>query len=209
MTLDSASLSVIPPFSKDTFWKKLAIWVASDALPFRIVESPSLRDLFRFCHPQAVLCSADTVATKIADEYDSVKAVVKDSLSSLDTTIHFSHDAWTDSHQSNGFLGVCASFVDDKFKYRESLISLIHLDGRHDAAAFASKLFALFESLDITKRIGPGTADNASVNAATADLLNEKIFGQHLIDLPAKNLVGCVCHIANLAAKRFLKDEGQ
>lgn len=208
-SLDSASLSVIAPFSKEGFWKKLAIWVASEALPFRTVESPALREAFRFCHPEAVLCSADTVASRIADEFHEMKSVVGDYLGKLDTTIHYSHDAWTDSHQSNGYLGVCASFVDENFQYREMLVCLIHLNGKHDADAFATKLFTLFESLEITKRIGPGTADNASVNPATADVLNEKIFGQHLLDFPAKNLVGCVCHIANLAAKSFLKYEGE
>lgn len=208
-SLDSNSLSVIPPFSKEEFWKRLAIWVASDALPFRTVESPALRDVFRFCHPEAVLCSADTVASRIADEYTVLKNVVGEYLGSFDTTIHFSHDAWTDSHQSNGFLGVCASFVDENFQYREMLIALIHLEGKHDADAFANKLFTMFETLGITKRLGPGTADNASVNPATAEVLNEKIFGQHLIDFPAKNLVGCVCHIANLAAKSFLAHESE
>ncbi|KAJ9114090.1 hypothetical protein QFC22_005912 [Naganishia vaughanmartiniae] len=65
----------------------------------------------------------------------------------------------------------------------------------------------MFETLGITKRLGPGTADNASVNPATPEVLNEKIFGQHLIDFPAQNLVECICHIANLAAKSFLKYE--
>ncbi|KAJ9104417.1 hypothetical protein QFC21_001912 [Naganishia friedmannii] len=72
------------------------------------------------------------------------------------------------------------------------LIFLIHLNGKY---------------LGITKRVGPGPPDTASVNPATADVLNEKIFGQHLLDFPAKNLVGRVHHIANLVAKSFLKHE--
>ncbi|KAJ9107754.1 hypothetical protein QFC20_003699 [Naganishia adeliensis] len=175
--LDGESGKVILPFNKADFLVKVAAWIASDALAFRIVESPKLRELLTYLNPLAKLCSADTITTTTAAEYERVKDKVISMLQNLDTVVHYAYDAWT-----------------DKFRSSEH---------------FGAALFQLFEDMGLMTKMGPGTADNASVNGAIAKALNNLIFDKHLRDLPARNLLGCMCHVANIAATQFLKEEAK
>lgn len=206
--LNPESGHIILPFDKAVFLNKVSTWVASDALAFRIVESPKLRELLTYANPLAKLCSADTITRITADQYDIVKEKVNAEIRALNTTVHYAYDAWTDKFRASEYFGIYVYWIDDTFQYREVLLRLIHLN-KHDGVSIGTALFQLFEQIGITKNIGPGTADNASVNGATAKALNNLVFDKHLYDLPARNLVGCMCHIASLAASAFLKEEGK
>ncbi|KAJ9094622.1 hypothetical protein QFC20_006862 [Naganishia adeliensis] len=206
--LDGESGKVILPFNKADFLVKVADWIASDALALRIVESSKLRELLTYFNLLAKLCSADTITTTTAAEYERVKDKVISMLQNLDTVVQYAYDAWTDKFRSSEYFGIYASWIDEDFQYREVLLRLIHLNN-HDAASRGAALFQLFEDMGLTTKMGSGTADNASVSGAIAKALNNLIFDKHLRDLPARNLLGCMCHVANIAPTEFLKEEGE
>jgi hypothetical protein len=80
----------------------------------------------------------------------------------------------------------------------------------HVRNTLGTGLFDLFHrGLGIATKLGPGTADNASNNVTAADRLRELLRSELDIHLSAKDMIGCVCHIANLAALKYLEGEGE
>jgi hypothetical protein len=162
------------------------------------------------CNPDANLPSARTLARRLEEMYDAVKAKVDAKLKSVKSTIHFAHDAWTDSARKHCYFGIYATYVDENFEYQEVLLRLLHMQGRHTGERIGDGLFQLFhEELGISHNIGPGTGDNAGNNGTAAERLSQLLFTELGIDQPGSECVGCVCHTANLAALKYILGEGE
>lgn len=188
----------------------VADWIITSGLPWTTIEDFRLKDAFLSANPQATLPSARTLVRSVEDLYSVVEKKVDQLFQSSNSTIHFTHDAWTDSAGKNSFFGIYGSFIDDKFQYREVLMRLLHMRGKHTGARMGDGLFALFNNdMKISHNIGPGTGDNASNNKSAADRLSTLLLSDLAIDQSGSDIVGCVCHIANLAALDYIAGEGQ
>jgi hypothetical protein len=104
---------------------------------------------------------------------------------------------------------VYVTFISDDWKYEEVLLRLIHMKGTHSGERVGDGLFGLFDSIGRIGRIGPGTADNASNNKRAAFRLAELMKLEGSPCASGNEILGCVCHIANLAALKYLQNEGK
>lgn len=201
--------AVIQPFTKARLHHKVVEWIASSGLPFTTVESSALREIFKFLHQKAILPSADTVSRHLEQLYETTEEMVDNLLRENASVLHYAHDAWTDPAHRNCFFGIYASFIDEKFEYREVLLRLVHLRGKHAGFRLGDGLFEIFQKMQIARNVGPGTSDNASNNLTTAERLMERMNGDLMLDMPSTDLMRCMCHVANLAASDYLNAEGQ
>lgn len=82
------------------------------------------------------------------------------------------------------------------------------MKGKHTGLRMGDGLFALFHSeLGVAHHMGPGTGDNASNNLAAADRFSELINSEHDLLTIGGEMIGCLCHIANIAAQDYLASE--
>ncbi|KAJ9091495.1 hypothetical protein QFC21_007195 [Naganishia friedmannii] len=171
--------AVIPPFTKARLDHKIVEWIASSGLPFTTVESSPLRDLCKFLHQYAILPSADTVARHLEQLYEDTEKMVDERL------------------QNN------------TFEYKEVLLRLVHLKGKHAGIRLGDGLFEIFQKMEIAHNVGPGTSDNASNNLTTAERLSERMNGELMLDMPSTDLLRCMCHVASLAATDYMDAEAK
>lgn len=208
-TLNKKTGALVKAFNVEAWKNTIVQWVATSGLPFTVAENASLRKAFVDSNAECILPSGDTIARRLETFYESACEAISTTLKQQDCTIHYAHDAWTDSQRRKSYLGLIACFVDKKFVYQEVLLRLVPLVGGHGGRRIADSLFPLMQQIGIAERLGPGTADNASANARTAERMAELLFEEHQVDMDAKNLMGCVCHIANLAAQAYLDVESE
>lgn len=127
----------------------------------------------------------------------------------METVIHYAQDAWTDKGMQNCYLGIYAYYIDSKFRRQSVLLQFMELRGKHEGRRIGQALFKLFDEMDIAGNLGPGTGDNASNNKSAANFLGDLLRANKDVDVHGKNMVGCICHIVNLAAKDFSNSESK
>ena len=166
-------------------------------LPFSYVESKSFRRLLSLCNPQIdqLLIGADSVAEKIGRKYLSIRERVKQVLINIDCSINLTIDGWT-SPNGLSVLGVTGHWVDDKWKLRECLLDAAEIIGDHSGQNLASHLITSLNAFEIQSKVFCITGDNASSNRTLAKELAAK-----LSHFTTENMLGCVAHVINLAAK--------
>lgn len=131
-------------------------------------------------------------------------------LQNVRSTIHFAHDSWTDTGRKHSYFGIYATYVDETFQFKEVLVRLIQMTGKHTGEKMGDGLFDLFHSvLKVGNNLGPGTGDNASNNRVAAHRLADLMEAELNIESDGDAMVGCLCHIANLAALTYLEGEGK
>ncbi|KAJ9095036.1 hypothetical protein QFC21_005829 [Naganishia friedmannii] len=90
------------------------------------------------------------------------------------------------------------------------LLRLLHSRGKHTGVRMGNGMFELFHNTcGIATRLGPGTADNASNNRTAADRLAQLLSTELLEVHVGADLIGCLCHIANIAALKYLEGASQ
>jgi hypothetical protein len=208
-TLDKSSGKVIQPFSSTKFQHAVTKWIVVTGLPFTTIENEELQETFALANPEAKLQSARTLVRRLEESYTTVRDRLDGTLVRQPSTIHYTHDAWTDSARKHCYFGIFVSFVDEGFEYREQLLRLIPMKGAHTGQRMGDALFNLFSDvIGISTKLGPGTGDNASNNRAGAERISELLQSHHDISQPGSEMVGCMCHIANLAALAYIEGEG-
>ena len=204
-TISATSGALRQPYSHKAFLAATMKWIIVSGLPFTTIQNPHLQAAFHAANPEAQLQSSRTLARKLEDTYDIVSDRIVDHLRSINGTIHYAHDSWTDTGRKHSYFGIYATYVDDSFEYKEVLIRLLHMKGKHSGIRMGNGLFDLFHNTcGIAARIGPGTGDNASNNRTAADRLAQLLSTELLEEHSGAHLVGCVCHIANIAALKYL-----
>jgi hypothetical protein len=131
-------------------------------------------------------------------------------VSSLARQTHPTHAFFrtTAPGRKKSYFGIFASYIDDDYQYKEVLMSLIHMRGRHTGDRLGHGLFKLLhDHFGIIKNVGPGTGDNASNNKAAATRLSLLMRTELDIEARGYEMVGCVCHIANIAALKYIEGE--
>lgn len=206
-TIGARTGELMQPFSQKRFLAATMKWIVVSGLPFTTIQNPYLQKAFEAANPAARLQSARTLARRLEDSYDIVSRKVVQHIQSVRSTIHYMHDSWTDTGRKNSYTGIYATYIDDNFEYKEILLRLLHTKGQHTGLRMGNGLFdVLHSTFRIATNLGPGTADNASNNLSAANrlatLLRTELLQDHHY---GQDLIGCVCHIANIAAIRYLK----
>ncbi|KAJ9112258.1 hypothetical protein QFC22_006342 [Naganishia vaughanmartiniae] len=200
--------SLVLPYNHNDFLAAVMKWIIVSGLPFTTIQNQHLQRAFIAANPAARLQSARSLCRKIEDTYDIVSERVTDLLRNSTAVIHYTHDSWTDSGKKNSYIGIYASFINKDYEYKEYLVRLLHMQGTHSGERIGDGLFNLFSKhLNIAGNLGPGTADNASNNITAAERLAVLLKSEYSYEFPSENLMGCVCHIANLAALAYLEGE--
>jgi hypothetical protein len=209
-TIQRDSGQLVQPFNHRTFLAAVFKWIIVSGLPFTTIQNQHLQRAFQAACPDARLQSARMLARKLEDTYDVVSERVLVKIRSMKTVIHFSHDSWTDTGRKHCYFGVYVSFINDQWEYEEVLLRLLHMKGSHTGERIGDGIFDLFRNVvKCGSRLGPGAADNAGNNHTASMRLADLQFTEYGEDSSAygPDMVGCICHIANLAALAYLSGE--
>ena len=211
LTISPSSGFLQAPWSDKTLKAKILRMISVESLPFSLVDSQSFKDLIQYCHEGASIPGRTTISNMIKSSYELVKTKVDHTVlaASKDTFIHYAHDSWTDSSCRNCYIGIYASWMNANFELQEILLRFMHLKGKHSAVRLANGLLSVFSTIGVANRLGPGTGDNASTNKAAAIHLAGRLEAEELYSMDGSHIIGCMCHILNLAAQDFLKNEGE
>ncbi|KAJ9120568.1 hypothetical protein QFC24_005253 [Naganishia onofrii] len=200
--------SLVLPYNHNDFLAAVMKWIIVSGLPFTTIQNQHLQKAFLAANPAARLQSARSLGRKLEDTYDIVSERLTDVLRNSKAVIHYTHDSWTDSGKKNSYMGIYASFINKDYEYKEYLVRLLHIRGTHSGERIGDGIFNLFSKhLNIAASLGPGTADNASNNITAAERMSVLMRSEYDFDYPAESLMGCVCHIAILAALAYLEGE--
>lgn len=123
--------------------------------------------------------------------------------------IHYAHDTWTDTSRRNCYIGIYAYWLDEDFKLQSLLLRFMHLCGSQAGASLGDALLSVFSTMGVADRLRPGTGDNASNNRSGAIHLASRLEEEEGYHVDGCHIVGCMCHIVNLAAQDFLQKEGE
>lgn len=174
------------------------------------MEHKAFKNLLSWYNPNVDLPCSNTIKNRLKFLYDPIKAKVDMRLSEMskDTVSPYAHDAWSDEGMQNSYFGIFAYYVDEDYKYQKALMQVMAVNNKHEGKRIGQALYKLFEEICISAGVGPGTGDNVRDNKAAAIHLSSLLRANHDSNIWSRDMVGCLCHIVNLAAKDFLKMEG-
>jgi len=166
--------------------------VVKDHLPLSIGEK---RGFQRFSHTAVPLWQPPKrgkMTKLMEDKYASLKPVVGGALSQL-PSICLTADCWTDSHTTQGYLGMTCHFLLGT-EMETAAFGLVHLTEPHEAPYLASKIRSFCDDWDIkNENVSFCVTDNAG-NIGNAVKL---VFGPY-------RHINCFDHTLNLVPKSTL-----
>lgn len=123
----------------------------------------------------------------------------------LDSKVNFTCDKWTLPNHKY-ILVVTIHWVDSDWKLREVVIAANVIVGDHRSINLDRHMLGIFEDHALNKKIFCLTADNSSSN---------EVLGTHMAEWRQleildvrQNLLGCMAHVVNFAAKAGIKALG-
>jgi len=113
--------------------------VCKEALPFRVVESPSFKAFVAELDPRYKLPNRhDLSATMIPDAYKAKKEEVKLMLRKA-VAVALTTDMWTSSN-NDSYMGVTCHFIDNEFHANHKCLAVSHSPGSHTAEFIKDEL---------------------------------------------------------------------
>src|SRR5437667_4040302 len=183
----------------------LSIFIITNDLSLRIIESPSLHALLKAANPvldKEVISSHAAMSSHILSLFLSYKDTVIKMLQSTISKIHLSCDVWKSPNHLL-FLGICAHFVNYTSTLRRLLISLPRVYN-HTSREQLHVLLPYLKENRIFSRLGYLIGDNISLNDKLCRLLSTYLLDNEGIEWDASHYrLRCYGHILNLAAKAF------
>ena len=188
--------------SKSAFKDAFLTWITTTHVPFKALEHPTLKEVFRTINPAAstILPTRNTARAWVVQRFQYQRTLVKDLLRDSKSLIHVSLDLWT-SPSKKALLGIVAHFIDGTGTPRTLLLALRELLGVHNGANISELLINVIKEYKIDAKIGFFVGDNAdnndtAVRATLAELRPE-------LD-PTERRIRCIGHVINLIAQAFL-----
>ncbi|KAL1746119.1 ribonuclease H-like domain-containing protein [Schizophyllum fasciatum] len=175
------------------------------------VECPEFRDLLLFL--SAELEDEDiphrTLLTElIAERFKIEKARMEEDLQSAAGRVSYTADVWSRANMQP-FLAVTAHYIvrteKGRLEERHRLVAFRHLPGTHDGRHLAEVFLAILDELDMLKRIGAITLDNASNNNTMMEWLEKLLKDRHIYFDRDGNRIRCFPHVINIAVKTGVK----
>ena len=181
-------------YSKLRLHDALSSFIISHGLPFRLVESQSLRGLVHYLNPRAAadMPGRNLIRKRIFEQYIDLKVSIKALLKTAATKFSIIVDGWTSSY-NHGFFAVQASAMFTRKNKLEPLTVLLDLIPSVDHAGDKCSQMVLktLESFGIPlDKVIAIVCDNASANTVMVQKLNLSAIGQKQEILP----VYCFAH---------------
>ncbi|KAJ2921800.1 hypothetical protein H1R20_g15297, partial [Candolleomyces eurysporus] len=207
----------IPEFTHDAFIEALVDFVIADDQSINVVESAFFRRLILMLREE--LRDEDIphrtfIRNRIQERWETYMMQLQSELQNSVGRISLTTDMWSDPNL-RPYMAVTAHWIKAKIVQtaegavtnlvlRADLLAFHNLPGRHTGEHLATALLHVLDRLNIAKRIGWVTLDNASNNATMmehlADLLNQR----NIIFSDKDNRIRCFSHITNLASRAIL-----
>jgi hypothetical protein len=208
---EMAKADYMPPVSKNPMTQAqlrhlndlIVKLVVCKNLPFRLVESQELQEVFHYLNPTATVYQRTALTNAIKSTYLACKRRLQDMLQAHDSRVGFTTDMWTAPNRSS-FLSVTAHWITPDFTRLNFTLAMVAVHERHTARVIANKLWEVVEEFNVTDRIAKFTIDNGSNMIAALKLLESKLISSSAMD---SGTIGhrCMIHVIQLAAKVGLK----
>jgi hypothetical protein len=203
LTAGVSESSHTPPYSHATFREGLVRLIITGDLPFRLVDSPALRWLFRHLNPRVKVPSANTIRSDIDQHFKKEKARVCGVLRNVPGRLSFTVDAWV-SPNAHAFLGITVHWVDAEWQLRHMLLDIPAIDGPHDGGNLCRTFVEACHGFRVMSKLLAVTSDNASNNDTFLANL-EMVCEPQSIPFSRRSVhVRCAAHVINLAVQDFL-----
>ncbi|XP_078443709.1 putative transcriptional regulator tpeD [Wolffia australiana] len=115
-------------------------------------------------------------------------------------------DAWT-IENSTVLLGITVHWVDDKWVYRERVLALREIVGKHDGESMASIILQALEEFCLQPKVYVVTTDNDTANKKMLALMARKIKNVNPT-FSTRRHVPCVAHIMNIVIQAVIESFG-
>jgi hypothetical protein len=193
---------VQPAVDVDRFRAAVLEWILRTQLPFNIIESPLLYNIFTILHTpiRPYLVVGTTIARWIEADFQYAISQVREWLRATRSRIHITFDIWT-SPNGYAMIGIIAHAVEGtKSKVEQVLLALKRLIAGHSGSDIGAWIVdvLVFWGID-TERLGVFVSDNVEANDLATDYV-VKTMGINSNQRRGR----CAGHIINLAAKAFI-----
>ncbi|KAI2859077.1 hypothetical protein CBS76997_11410 [Aspergillus niger] len=111
--------------------------------------------------------TADTLFTRIKEEFHSSRASVKEELARSSRTLALSLDVWTLENQI-AIMGIIGHWICPGFEKRDELLEFTEIDGPHSGENLAEVVLRMLDELDIAPKLLTVTGDNAGNTGRSA-----------------------------------------
>lgn len=203
-TRDHASLNEQAEYSKEGFEQQVLTAIVAMNLPFRGIENPQLRQVFRMLRPSVEIPGRKRLKILLEDRVAEIVAAPLQGLGAR-TKVSLALDTWT-STNAKSFMAINAYFITESFTYREVLLGFEHLEGAHTGRNMAVVVNKILERYNLTDRVYAITCDNASNNNTMIGSLEETLaLGTRATPWSGNTLqVHCLAHVIQLSFKKLL-----
>ncbi|KNZ52473.1 uncharacterized protein VP01_3561g5 [Puccinia sorghi] len=146
--------------------------------------------------PLINVINQSTIATHTLRVFIQSKENIESKILKKQKLISFTQDAWM-APDSTAFMGMTAHYINSDFTIHNLTVAVPHIQGTHTGEKFAEIFHDILKKYDIVDQLHPIMAENALVNTKMATELHLRVpsFNTKL------NLLGCLAHVINLAAK--------
>ena len=171
--------------------------------PFRNVDHVTFKEMWRY-NAQAEIepPSSKTIRAWSIAMFSKMKEGVKELFLNV-RRISLTADVWT-SDNGIGLLGVTVHWVDANWQYRERVLGLRDLAGKHDGENMAEELLKVTDEFGITHKLHAITTDNASSNYKMLSVIARTIRGVNP-RFTKRRHIPCAAHVLNLVVQAAMK----
>lgn len=164
----------------------LLFMVCKDNLPLSTPDNPGFQHFCKTTVPLWKPPSRTTLTSDMELKYEEVSAFVRAELSKV-PSVCITMDCWTESHQTNSFLGVTAHYADGE-NMRTVVLGVDNLTESHTGEYLKECVLNFLENWNIKKKqVALAVTDNAANIVLAAKLA----FGED-------KRIGCFAHLLNL-----------
>ncbi len=195
---------------KERITKACVTFCSQDLRPFDIIGGGGFQtfcqDLLRLQHQHKALLKIEdilphptTVSRHIRDSADNIRQQISSSLQEAiaSTSVSFTSDMWTDSHQKRSFLMITAHWISENFELQNKVIATEEFDAaeKKTGANIRSAVNAIFSAYGIT-------TDQLKKCTFTTDRGSNMI-----VAFKDEDRLDCVAHILNTVLRHVFDEK--
>ena len=167
----------------------LTAMIVTQNLPLSFVEGKNFKKLAAMLDPRWSTPSKNRVKDLLDEGFNRIRANLLHELNQA-KSVSLTADMWT-SHARAGYLGVTASWVDERFNLHDAVIAFSHLSYPHKGDAIAECMREIMKYWDIQEKVFSITTDSG----ANMKMASSKLGIKH---------IPCSAHVLNLIVQKGL-----
>lgn len=192
---------------QEQFYSHVLETVISLNASFRSVENPVWREMAIWQNNRFPLPSPTTLRRRLDIMLGNAQQIALYGLVP-GARCALALDNWSSPGLRHSFMGIVATFITEKWEYREALIGFEYLDGDHSGKELAATVRRVISQHKLDGRVHSITTDNASNNttmmAKITDMITElssdgtNFYNGNVYHIP------CFAHVIQLAQRALL-----